>query len=138
MNGQFFTVNSLQTLGFAAKHLESLFEKHKWFQFKVNTEKGRSTLQNSALHVYCQLLADSLNESGQWLVIEKNEKRSEVPWSMNSVKEYMWRRVQKAVTQKDSSTRLSTKECMEVYETLNLHTAERLGVSIDWPSRGTM
>lgn len=138
MNGQFFTVNSQHTLECAKKHLDSLFEKHKWFQFKVNTEKGRSSLQNSSLHVYCQLLADLLNDSGQWLVIEINQKRSQVPWSMQSVKDYMWRPIQKAVTQKDSSARLSTKECMSVYETLNLHTAERLGISVDWPSKDSM
>jgi len=138
VNGQFFTVNSDHTKECAKKYLDEIFEKYKWFQLKFNTEKGRSSLQNSSLHVYCQLLADMLNDSGQWLVIEINQKRSQVPWSMQSVKDYMWRPIQKAVTQKDSSARLSTKECMSVYETLNLHTAERLGISVDWPSKDSM
>ena len=138
MTGQKFTINSEHTLKCYIEFITKLWHEKKWIEATYNTDKQRSTPQNSSLHVYCQLLADMLNDSGQWLVIEINQKRSQVPWSMQSVKDYMWRPIQKAVTQKDSSARLSTKECMSVYETLNLHTAERLGISVDWPSKESM
>ena len=129
------TINSQQTLDFHKSYVERLFSEKKWFQVTYNFDKERTGLQNSALHVYCGLLATALNDAGYSFIIEINGKRSEIDWSMNSVKEYLWRPIQKAITSKKSSAKCSTKDYPEIYENLNRLTAERFGVSVEWPSK---
>lgn len=127
------TVNSDTTKDFAKTLIDKLYAERKWFQFTLNFEKGRSNLQNSALHVYCKLLAEALNDAGYSFIIEICGKRSEIDWSMHSVKEYMWRPIQKIIANKKSSAKCTTKDYPEIYENLNRLTSERFGVSVDWP-----
>lgn len=129
------TINSQTTCDFTKKRIEELFHEHKWFEITYNFDKQRSGLQNSALHVYCDLLAKALNAAGYSFIIEINGKRSEVDWSMHSVKEYMWRPIQKVIANKKSSAKCSTKDYPEIYENLNRLTANRFGVSVEWPSK---
>jgi hypothetical protein len=135
MQGNIFTVNSETTLGFCQKKLAELFNEKKWFQIQFNFDKQRSDKQNSALHVYCRLLAQALNEAGYSYIVEINGKRSKIDWSMYSVKSYMWKPIQQAIANKDSSTKCSTKDYPEIYENLNRLTAERFGVSVAWPTK---
>lgn len=129
------TINSQATLKFHQNHCAELFAEHKWFQVSYNFDKQRSGLQNSALHVYCKSLAQALNEAGYSFIVEINGKRSQIDWSQDSVKNYLWRPIQKAITSESSSTKPSTKDYPAIYENLNRLTAERFGVSVDWPVR---
>lgn len=129
------TINSKQTLSFAQKRLGELFNEKKWYQITFNFDKNRTDKQNSALHVYCKLLAQALNDAGYNYIIEINGKRTQVDWSMYSCKDYLWRPIQKAISNKNSSTQCSTKDYPEIYENLNRLTAERFGVSVAWPVR---
>ena len=89
--------------------------------------------QRKALHLYCELLAQSLNNAG--LDMKKTLKEEiEIPWTKDLVKEHIWRPVQVAMTGIDSTTKLETVNCSEIYEVLNRHTAQKLGVSVAWPS----
>ncbi len=129
------TINSITTRDFHHKFIDEMFDKHKWFQATYNTDKGRTGKQNSSLHVYLEMLANALNDSGQPLIIVINGVQTEVDWSMERCKDFMWRPLQLAITKHKSSTRISTKECMSIYEHLNRHTASKLGIGIDWPHK---
>lgn len=97
-------------------------------------EKQRTPTQNNCIHEFCQNLADALNDAGlDMRAVMKPE--AEIPWTMTSAKEHLWRSIQKAMFQKESTTELTTKECSEVYETLNRHIAQKFGVSVPWPDR---
>ena len=135
---QMLIINSQQALDQHVNTICDLWHENKWLRLEVDTDKQRSGLQNSALHKYCTLLANALNESGQELIIIINAKQSEVPWSMETVKDLMWRPIQKAITKQKSSTKCSTTDYPVIYETLNRHTAEKLGVFVPWPSKETM
>ena len=92
----------------------------------------RTAKQNAALHVYFQLLATELNEAG--LSMMKVLKPSaEIPWTSQSVKEYLWKPIQNAQLQKQSTTKLDTKEVSAVYDTLNRHLGETTGVHVPFP-----
>ena len=92
----------------------------------------RTPRQNSALHVYFQLLATELNQAG--LSMMKVLKPSaEIPWTPQSVKEYLWKPIQNAQLQKQSTTKLDTKEVSAVYDTLNRHLGETTGVHVPFP-----
>lgn len=97
-------------------------------------EHGTRTLsQNSACHLYFQLLADALNESGHDM--RKTLKPElELPWSSETVKEFLWRPIQKAMLNKESTTELSRTEVSEVYEVLARHLSQKLGVNVEFPS----
>lgn len=97
------------------------------------TYPQRTVQQNKALHVLFRLLANALNEAG--LDMRKTLKPGvEIPWGAKAVKEYLWRPVQQAQLQKNSTTELTTKEIDEVFDTLNRHLGEKFGLHVQFPS----
>ncbi len=97
------------------------------------TEKQRTSRQNRAMHKFFEHLAIALNDAG--LDMLKTLKPGiEIPWSAATAKELLWRPIQEAMTTKKSTTELTTKECTQVYETINRHLGDRFGLSVEWPS----
>jgi hypothetical protein len=93
----------------------------------------RSDQQNKAIHLFCRLLADALNDAG--LDVRKTMKQDfDVPWNETLVKELIWKEVQKAMFNKKSTTQLSKTEVGDVYEVINRNIAERHGVYVPFPS----
>lgn len=96
-------------------------------------EKHRTLTQNAAMHLYFQMLADSLNDAG--LDMKKVLKPEvDIPWTKDSIKNYLWRPIQKAMTKKESTTELDTVNPSEIYKVLDRHLSEKFGVSVEWPS----
>lgn len=135
MKQQPFTINSKATLQAAKDFLIKEFNDRKWLQITPNYDKQRTGLQNKALHVYCGLLAEAMNDAGFGFVIIVNRKETECNWTMERVKDFMWRPIQEALKKETSTARVSTKDYPEIYETLNRHTATKLGISLKWPSK---
>lgn len=95
-------------------------------------EKQRTIIQNRALHLYFQLVADTLNDAGlDMRAVLKPEV--EIPWSKDTVKNYLWRPIQEIQLRKKSTTELTTKEIDEIFETMNRHLAKH-GVHEPFPS----
>lgn len=96
--------------------------------------KQRTSLQNAALHKYFTLLAEELNLAGYDM--KRTLKPSvEIPWTPDSVKEFLWKPVQHAYLDKESTTELTTKEIDKVYDVLNRHLGETTGVTVVFPSK---
>lgn len=95
----------------------------------------RTSKQNNSLHKYCELVAKALNDAG--LDIEKVITQYEIgiPWTKMSVKELLWKTIQKSMFDKDSTRKLSrVEEINEIFEVLNRFLA-KLGIeSIPFPS----
>lgn len=103
----------------------------------MQEEKSRTLRQNRALHLMFQHLANDLNEAG--FDMKKTLKPEiDIPWNKETVKEYIWRPVQKAQLQKDSTKDLTTKEIDEVFSTLSRYLGEKLGISLEFPSIETL
>lgn len=100
----------------------------------MKTERPqRTTQQNKALHKYCELLAEALNLAG--LDMKKTLKPEiDIPWTKENVKDHLWRPIQIAMTQKETTTEPSTKDYQDIYAVLDRHLAEKFGVSVPWPS----
>ncbi len=94
----------------------------------------RTTQQNKALHLYYKLVAEALNDAG--LDMRKTLKEQiDIPWSMGTVKEYLWRPVQKILIQKESTTELDKgQEITRIYEVLNRHLGEKFGIYVPFPT----
>lgn len=130
-------INSKESLNAYITHLESQFEKHKYLRITVKTGKQRTLTQNAALHKYCQMLADDLNDAG-YDMKKVLKPEIDIPWTMESVKENLWKPIQKVVTGKESTTKPLTNEYSEVYEVLSKHLSEKLGLYVAWPSKDGM
>lgn len=106
------------------------------FDVKLKKAKkpNRTLKQNAALHKFCEMLAEQLNDAG--LDMRKVMKPDvDIPWSMLTAKEHLWRPVQKAMTDKTSTTEADTAEYSEIYSVLMRHLSEKFnGVYVPWPS----
>ena len=93
----------------------------------------RTVTQNACMHKYFSLLADGLNALG----LCANEVITvPIDFEPEIIKEYMFKPIMKALyPDLKSTTNLDTKQISIVYENLNRLTAEKFGVSVQWPSR---
>lgn len=95
--------------------------------------KQRTLRQNKALHKYFTYLAAGLNASG--FDMKKTLKESvEIPWTPETVKDWLWRPIQQAQLGKESTAELTTKDIDEVYDTLNRHLGQITGLYVPFPS----
>lgn len=102
-------------------------------KYKSATQQ-RTNQQNKALHLYFTMLAEALNDAG--LDMRTFLKPGiDIPWDSHTIKEHLWRPVQKIVLRKDSTTELTKgkKEIDRVYEVLNRRLAQD-GVHVPFPS----
>lgn len=98
---------------------------------------NRTTRQNRAIHLLFDMLAKELNENG--LDMRRTLKPSiDIPWTGESVKEYLWRPVQQAQVNKKSTTELTTREIDEVFDTINRHLGTKFGIYVPFPSIETL
>jgi len=100
------------------------------------TKEQRTNLQNRSLHLYCEMLANALNDAGlDMKTVLKPEV--DIPWNKDMVKEYLWRPIQKVMTEKASTTEIDTTDPSQIHKVLDRHMAEKFGVSVPWPSKET-
>ena len=101
---------------------------------KPREARQRTQPQNSAIHVFCRLLAKTLNNAG--LDMRKVLKPEvEIPWTDVTAKENLWKPIQKAMYEIESTTDLDTEQVSKVYDTLNRHLSDKFGVSQAFPSK---
>jgi len=105
---------------------------------KPATDKDKRTLaQNASIHQYCTMLADAYNERGLDLAAVLSEQ-ADIPFTMKSVKEQQWKRIQVALELPESTTKLDKKQVSEVYDVLNRFSSQRFGIGIPFPSVESM
>ena len=137
--GEGWTVNSDASLANFVKHVGELYGKHKFVMFSWKTGRQRTAIQNAAIHVFCREIAEKLNAAGYETEVKSDVLKSpvEVPWTMDSVKDLIWRPVQIAkYPDKKSTTKLERTEVSEVAEVITRYLAEKKGVVVHFPSRG--
>jgi len=83
--------------------------------------KNRTALQNNSIHLLFKKTADEFNDAGLDI---KQSIPANVQWSLQSVKDYIWRTLQKARTGKESTTQLTTTEIDAVYDEYNKYLSE--------------
>jgi len=131
-NGKFQAVTSIE-----AEWCEHNFKEDSLSVFKVikwTEKRGRTKLQNNALHLWCTKLANALNDAGlDMRAVLKPDHF--IPWSMLSVKENLFKTVMKAVYPgKESTAKLDTKEITKVAQIVDKKMLE-LGINEQWPDR---
>lgn len=136
MSAETLTINSEVALAEAQKRLADIWRENKYVEVEVRrVAKQRTLTQNAALHLFCGWLAKALNDAG--LDMRRTLRHDvEMPWTQSAVKDYLWRPIQVAMTDKQSTTEITTVEPTAIYDVLARHLGERLGVECPpWPRR---
>ena len=99
-------------------------------------EKPRTTKQNNSVHLFCKKLADELNGKGYYMQLVL-KPTYELRWDTKTVKEHLFKPIQKALLNKESTTELNTSEVTEVHEQLMMALQDKLPELdfIDFPSQ---
>lgn len=130
------TVNSLTSLAAALTRIDAEWHEHRYLEIEIKRKGGARTIQqNRALHLFLTQLADTLNDAGfDMRAVLKHD--AEIPWTPIAAKDHLWRPIQKALTQKDSTTEITTIEPTIIHQTLCRHLGQKLGIECPaWPSR---
>jgi len=96
------------------------------------TEQQRTIQQNKALHVFFKNVAEALNDAGLDMKTVL-KPHIEIPWSKDTVKDFLWRPIQELQLRKRSTTELTTKDIDAIYDTFNRFLAKH-GISEPFPS----
>lgn len=132
--GEFWVVNNKHSLQVFTKHIEHLYDTKGYVTLKWRTGKTRTHKQNNALHVYCRMLSEALNDAGYDM--KKTLKQEvEIPWTTELVKQYLWKPVQEAVTGADSTSTAGTEDYDKVHQVLSKHLSEKFNVYIPFPAK---
>lgn len=93
----------------------------------------RTMNQNRALHLWAEMLAAELNGAG--LDMKAVLKPTvDIPWSKDTVKEYLIKPVMKAQVLKEHTADLDRAELTELVETLNRHLGEKFSIHVPFPT----
>ena len=96
-------------------------------------ERQRTLKQNAALHLMFTHLADELNQTG-WDMRKTLKPAVEIPWTPQTIKQYLFKPIMQAQLQKQSTTELTTVEIDKVVDTLTRHLGQNTGVTVEFPS----
>ena len=92
----------------------------------------RTDQQRKAIEVYCREVAKEMNDAGHSV---QETFSAPVSLSQENIKQGMFKVVMKALyPDKTSTTDLETNEVTNVYENMNRITAERYGISMEFPN----
>jgi len=94
----------------------------------------RTNKQNNSLHAGLKDLGDALNAGG--LDMRKVLKESvDIPWTQQSVKEFMFNPISVIMHNGRTSSELSTIEIKEVWAVMIRFCGEKHAVTVAWPER---
>lgn len=116
------------------KHFSELWDETGYLRIEICTTKQRTPRQRKALQVFCEHVAEALNDAGYDLR-RFFEKRAniDIPWTMDLAKEHLWKELQKVVTGKESTADADPTEYAKVYDVLNRFLATEFGIHVPWP-----
>jgi hypothetical protein len=106
-------------------------------EIEYGSSSKRTGKQNNSLHEFFENIANACNDSGQEMEVSSPmlSKTITVRWTKDSVKEYIWRPVQKAMFPNTHSTAdLTTTELMRVTEQLQHFLVTRFTINVEFPS----
>lgn len=130
------TINSEIALAQAQRQLAELWRENKYLEVDIRRKaKQRTLTQNAAMHLFFGWLADALNEAG-YDMRKTLRNDIDIPWTPAAVKEHLWRPIQIAMTDKKSTTEITTVEPTEIHAVLSRHLGQKLGIACpEWPKR---
>lgn len=105
--------------------------------FDEKPEKKQTGKQRNALHVWCKLMAEALNDAGMLRpkVMVSTGEIIYVPWSKESFKEDVYKFMLDAIASKESTEDQKTTDHEIVFRTIVAYYGEKGLQCPPWPSR---
>jgi hypothetical protein len=129
-------IDSEQALAEYIDELRKAWWRDKYLLVKYRTGKTRTLTQNAALHLWCDMLAERLNDAG--LDVRTLIKPDiEIPWSGIAVKHHIFKPVLEAMTTKTSTTEADRWDDYNgVIDVITKHLGQKHGVQApEWPRK---
>jgi hypothetical protein len=129
--GQYYRVTDEWKFKNAMESIKTAYKSNAWIEIQIRTPDSVTLKQKKSLHLYTDLIAQSLNDSG-------NEPRTFLKekffmfWTGHMVKEWLWKPVQKAMFGSKSTNNLKKDEVSKIYDVLNKHLCEK-GIIVPFP-----
>ena len=102
----------------------------------IEKKPQRTLRQNRAIHLYCDMIATVLNDLGKTFKYEGIKGvEMELRYTQSLVKETMWKPIQKALFNIESTTELTTSEVSEVSIVIEKFFSEQ-GIDLPFPGIG--
>ena len=133
-----WTVNSQTSFDNFQLRSAEVFKEHGYVIFKYSTGKQRTNAQNDAIHLFLDRIASVANNAGYEMKIASPLLNFDVdvPWTKESVKERIWRPLQKAkFPGRKSTTQLLRHEVSEIADVIIRHLGEKRGLVVKFPSK---
>lgn len=137
MKPGFFYIQSKNDLQRLVNLLFEVADENESFQVQIKIDQTRSEKQNNALHKYFELLAQELNVAGYTVVpvVRELKNNPDIPWTKSTVKEILWKTIQKHVVGHDHTSKLEKPQVARIYDVVHKFTSERFGVGVLFPER---
>ena len=123
------------------KNAEFYFSKLVNSKSKVEITKivnKRTSQQNRALHKFFEIISSQLNEIGlEFKYFGLKGQIIELMYTPNIVKEQVWKPIQLALFDIESTTKINTEQINKIIDILTKFFSER-GVVIEFPSIDTL
>lgn len=107
------------------------------YEVEIVEKRVRTGQQRKAIELFCKMLAERLNETGMDMVralkVLRKSPEISIPWTQELVKDNLWRPVQRALFDIESTAKLETMQVRQVENVLNKNLADKLGVSVEFP-----
>ena len=132
-----YKTSSLEDIKKAHVNIDTWAKTDCKFELK-KLSNSRTSQQNRALHLFCSFVSNELNELGlefhhPSLITEGFTTR----YTMDIVKNNVWRPIQIALFDKVSTKDLDTKQMNEIIDVITKFFGDR-GVNIEFPSIDTL
>jgi len=136
--GEFWIIKSSENIRHLTARLEESVAKRNVVTLNVANGRTRTSRQRNALEVWCRQVADLLNDAGITREVHSSIFKLgslEVDWSQSAVKNEIWRPVQIALCDRESTTDATTVDYVLVHDALVRAFASK-GISLPaWPVR---
>lgn len=105
----------------------------------ITNDNDYTKKQRGALHVWCKLMAEALNDAGfemQVAILNKRKEEMiiEIPWDGATFKKIWYKQTLQKMTGLKSTEDQKTVTPGEVYNVLARFFSEAYGVHVPWPS----
>ena len=130
MSERWFVNNKFQADQFC-EYIRANQNKGHIYEIIPVTRTGK---QNDAIHAYCREVASVMAAHGYDM---KTVIKDGVPIdpTMELIKEYMWRPIQKAVTGVESTRKINPMEVNDIYEVLSRLLVEKYSIDVPFGRR---
>ena len=134
--GEGFFIQRREQIPNLTKRVEEIVESGGVASIEISNGRTRTGRQQAALEVWCRQVAALFNDLGISRSIQSSIYRDgemECSWRQSSVKDEVWRPMQRALTKIESTTECSTSDYPKVFEEL-VRAMGNKGITLPaWP-----